>query len=49
MKACRFHRRIDSDTLQISGLAALAGKDVEVIILVEAARVASRRDRRATT
>ncbi|MBM4033013.1 MAG: type II toxin-antitoxin system prevent-host-death family antitoxin [Planctomycetes bacterium] len=35
MEALRLKAHVDSDTLQISGLEALANRDVEVIILVE--------------
>ena len=35
MEALRIKKRLDSDTLHITGLKGLANKDVEVIILVD--------------
>ena len=35
MEAFRMRRRMDSDTLHLSGLKGVANKDVEIIILVE--------------
>ena len=34
MEALRFKRRIDDDTLVLTGLARFVGKEVEIVILV---------------
>ncbi len=35
MEALRIRKRLDSDTLHLSGLKNMVNKDVEIIILVE--------------
>lgn len=35
MRALRLKKHVESDSLQLSGLEGVAGKDVEIIILVE--------------
>ena len=35
METLRFRRRVENDTLLLTGLARFVGKEVEIIILVE--------------